>query len=107
MQGNCSATPPAALDPPRTTASQCVLTIQEDFLELAQPALWLSHLYLHIVGGARKDHSTIIGIHGDLAAIYMTDVVMHGDNLRSRAVDVRERRRSYSRGALLPSCAFC
>ena len=100
MQGFCTQEPPSALEPPRSTGTQCVLSIFEDFIELAQPSLWLSDVYLNIVGGVEKDHATLVGIHFADARLWLTDCVMRGDGVRARAIDVRELRRLYARGAL-------
>jgi hypothetical protein len=99
LQGNCSREPPTDLVPKRTTKNQCHLKVFEDFLEQQVPYLWLADLYVEVVGGTFKpDHSTIIGVHGPGQVLYMTDVVLKGDNNRSRGVDLLPKRKAYARG---------
>ena len=110
LQGDCPQEPPPALapSPPRTNGKQCVLAIFEDFIELAQPTLWISDLYMNLVGGTTKDHATLVGIHFADAKLWMTDCMLRGDGFQARAVDIRDQRKLYARGALRPSMlALC
>lgn len=100
VQGNCTAQPTGALDPPRKTNTQCVILIREDFLEVvAEGALiWISDLYVKLIG-VEKGHSTLIGLtKGDM---YLTDMTFVGDRDKARAIDVSSNHRLYVSGQIL------
>lgn len=94
MQGNCTAQPTGALDPPRKSNTQCVLTVREDFLEAVIDGthLWISDLYVKLPG-LEKGHSTLIGVHG--GDVYLTDMTFVGDRDKARAIDVLSARNVY------------
>jgi hypothetical protein len=90
VQGNC--TPPSfSLDPPRSTTTQCVITIREDFLEIVPEngQVWVSDLYVKLLG-VEKEHSTLVGAHG--GEVYLTNMVFVGDRDKARAIDVKGRK---------------
>lgn len=106
MQGNCSGQPVPdglQLNPP-LAPHQCVMTVQEGFLEVSgsDTSLWLSHLYIRIAARTEKNHSTLLAVQN--GNLWLTFVTLVGDGYRCRAIHVHEGRHLYARGAPQSPC---
>jgi hypothetical protein len=93
---------PQGVDPAPRDASQCIITLREDFVEVEGDGkpLWLSKLYLKLAG-VEKEHSTLLGVSG--SDVYVTDMAFVGDKVKARAIDLKGLRKLYVASADLLS----
>lgn len=103
LQGNCVQRPTEELTPSRSTSTQCLISVPADFLgvESEDAQVWISGLYIRVVGGDSAGDKTLVGVHG--GDVYLTDMTMVGDGSNSRALDVKEGLKLYVASALLPT----
>lgn len=84
-QGNCTEPFPDVLQPPRSTDTQCVITVFEDFMD-NNNVVWVSNLYIRLDGSMTRpvgvndtpvefDTSVFFVQNADM---YLTNVVMRG-----------------------------
>eukprot|EP00892_Ulva_mutabilis_P011325 jgi/Ulvmu1/8565/UM045_0007.1 len=98
IRGNCTAPPPSLqLDPP-PKPHQCVITVRQDFLDiaLADSIVWLSDLYIRLAGLPRTA-SVLITSRG--RALYMTNMTLAGDGHDSQALRIRDRSTAFISGS--------
>lgn len=109
MQGNCTETPNGApLEPPRTSETQCVITVKSNFL-LAADHIWIHDLYIEAKHSRESDGASgtpsvtpdTTLIKSSVGDAWITSCVLLGDRSggSSRGVNVDGRGRLYARGA--------
>ena len=99
MQGNCTEAPAGLHLDPAPQPGQCVITLRQDFLDVAlsDSEVWLSGLYLHLRGLTRVQ-SAVVTARG--RGLYLTNMTFAGDNLLQRGLHVMERSNVFIIGAL-------